>query len=170
MCRFRQIDSAPYEGPQTEVDMNKILPSVLGRMIVGNMTGVVGRQFFMERRGDGVPIIRRETQELCGSLPDFRLVDEAELCLIVPAAVLDFTEANAVISVRSSGTPLPNANVLVLFPNRTWKHGVTDSFGEVSVELHTPYTCRWLCSLPLRALPQGLRRTGFPGTGHWLWN
>ena len=39
--------------------------------------------------------------------------------------------------VRSSGEPLPNANVLVLFPNRTWKHGVTDSFGEVSVELHS---------------------------------
>ncbi len=59
------------------------------------------------------------------------------MCLTVPAAVLDFTEANAVISVRSSGEPLPNANVLVLFPNRTWKHGVTNSFGEVSVKLHS---------------------------------
>lgn len=116
---------------------NEVLTSVLGRMIVGNMADAVGRQFFMERRGDGVPIIRRETRELCGSLPDFRLVDEAELCLTVPAAVLNSTEANAVISVRSSGDPLPNANVLVLFPNRTWKHGVTDSFGEVSVELHS---------------------------------
>ncbi len=116
---------------------NEVLTSVLGRMIVGNMPGVDGRQFFMERRGDGVPIIRRETRELCGSLPDFRLMDEAELCLIVPAAVLDSTKANAVIFVRSSGEPLPNANVLVLFPNRTWKHGGTDSFGEISVELHS---------------------------------
>ena len=116
---------------------NEVLTSILGRMNVGGIEGVGGRQFFMERRGDGVPIIRRETQELSGVLPNFRLVDEAELCLTIPAALLEFTPANAVISVRSSGEPLQDADVLVLFPNKTWKHAVTDANGEARVDLHS---------------------------------
>ena len=116
---------------------NEVLTSILGRMNVGGIEGGGGRQFFMERRGDGVPIIRRETQELCGALPDFRLVDESELCLTIPAAPLEFTPANAVISVRSSGEPLQDANVLALFPNKTWKHAVTDANGEARIDLHS---------------------------------
>ncbi len=116
---------------------NEVLTSILGRMNVGGIEGAGGRQFFMERRGDGVPIIRRETQELSGALPNFRLVDEAELCLTIPAALLEFTPANAVISVRSSGEPLQDADVLVLFPNKTWKHAVTDANGEARVDLHS---------------------------------
>ena len=116
---------------------NEVLTSILGRMNVGDIEGVGGRQFFMERRGDGVPIIRRETQELSGVLPNFRLVDEAELCLTIPAALLEFTPANAVISVHSSGEPLQGADVLVLFPNKTWKHAVTDANGEARVDLHS---------------------------------
>ena len=116
---------------------NEVLTSILGRMNVGGIEGVGGRQFFMERRGDGVPIIRRETQELSGVLPTFRLVDEAELCLTIPAALLEFTPANAVISVRSSREPMQGADVLVLFPNKTWKHAVTDANGEARVDLHS---------------------------------
>ena len=116
---------------------NEVLTSVLGRMNVGGIEAAGGRQFFMERRGDGVPIIRRETQELGGSLPDFRLVDEAELCLTIPAALLEFTPANAAISVRTSGEPLPNVDVLALFPNKTWEHAVTDANGEARVDLHS---------------------------------
>ena len=116
---------------------NEILTSVLGRMNVGGIEAVGGRQFFMELRGDGVPIIRRETQELSGILPNFRLVDEAELCLTIPAAILEFTPANAVISVRSSGEPFQDADVLALFPNKTWKHAVTDANGEARVDLHS---------------------------------
>ena len=116
---------------------NEVLTSVLSRMNVRGIEGAGGRQFFMERRGDGVPIIRRETQELCGFLPTFQLVDEAELCLTIPAALQEFTPANAFISVRCSGEPLPDADVLVLFPNKTWKHAVTDANGEARVALHS---------------------------------
>ena len=116
---------------------NEVLTSILGRMNVGGIEAAGGRQFFMERRGDGVPIIRRETQELCGSPPDFRLVDEAELCLIIPAALLEFTPANAIVSVLNSGEPLSNVDMLALFPNKTWKHAVTDHNGEARVDLHS---------------------------------
>ena len=43
---------------------NEALTSVLGRMSVGGVQGSEDRQYFMERRGDGVPIIRRETKAL----------------------------------------------------------------------------------------------------------
>ena len=116
---------------------NEVLTSVMGRMNVGGIEAAGGRQFFMERRGDGVPIIRRETQELCGSPPVFRLVDESELCLTIPAALLESTPANAVVSVRTSGKPLPGADVLALFPNKTWKHAVTNPDGEARIDLHS---------------------------------
>ena len=48
---------------------NEALTSVLARMPVGGTRGGEDRRYFMERRGDGVPIIRRETWELCGKYP-----------------------------------------------------------------------------------------------------
>ena len=45
------------------------------------------RQKFMEGRGDGVPRIRRETQDLTGRLPKYTLIDDSELRLVLPAAV-----------------------------------------------------------------------------------
>jgi hypothetical protein len=65
------------------------------------------------------------------------VVDEAELCLTIPAALLEFTSANALISVRGSGKPLPDAEVLALFPNKTWKQATTDALGQAVIGLHT---------------------------------
>ena len=45
------------------------------------------RQKFMEGRGDGVPRIRRETQDLTGRLPEYTMIDDSELRLVLPAAV-----------------------------------------------------------------------------------
>ena len=115
---------------------NEVLTSVLSRMnVIGNEG--VGRQFFMERRGDGVRIIERETQELCGVLPVFRIEDESELCLTIQAALLDPTPASPVISVRCGGEPLADVDVLALFPNKTWKHATTDANGEARIDLHS---------------------------------
>lgn len=116
---------------------NEILASVLGRMPVDGARGSGERRFFMERRGDGVPIIRRETQELCGKLPEYRLIDGSELCLTVPAASLEAEAASPVITVRHLSRPLAGTSVLVLFPNKTWKLAVTDENGEATVKLHS---------------------------------
>lgn len=118
---------------------NQALTSVLGRMPVGDVQGSEDRKYFMERRGDGVPIIRRETRELSGRLPEYRLIDASEVCLIIPAAAQEQSPARAVITVRSGGQPLPGADLLALFPNKTWKRATTDEAGEAPIDLHTTH-------------------------------
>ena len=46
-----------------------------------------GRRRLMDQRGDGVPRIREKTQDLTGRLPEYSLVDDSELLLVLPAAV-----------------------------------------------------------------------------------
>ena len=65
---------------------NEGLASVLGRMLVAGIRGAGDRQFFMKRRGGGVPIIKRETKALTGSLPEYRILDGSDLFLTIPAA------------------------------------------------------------------------------------
>ena len=118
---------------------NEALTSVLGRMPVGGVLGSRDRRYFMERRGDGVPIIRRETRELCGREPDYRLIDDSEVHLTIPAAAQEQSPAPAVIAARRAGRPFAGAELLVLFPNKTWKRATTDGDGEAIVELHTTH-------------------------------
>lgn len=115
---------------------NETIASVLGRISVRNVRGAGARQFFMERRGDGVPTIRRETQALSGKLPEYQLIDDAELSLKIPAAATEATPTNAVIFARHNSMPLPGVEVLVLFPDKTWQHANTDDAGEARFELH----------------------------------
>lgn len=118
---------------------NQILTSVLGRMPVGGVRGSEERRYFMERRGDGVSIILRETRELCGRPPEYRLIDESEVCLIIPAALQEQSPARAVITVRCAGEPLGNVDLLALFPNNTWKSAETDACGEAVLDLHSTH-------------------------------
>ena len=122
-----------------QVTRNEALTSVLARLPVGGIRGSEDRQYFMERRGDGVPIIRRETHELCGRLPEYQVIDDSEVRLTIPAATQDHSPASAVISVRSDSRPLSGADILALFPNKTWKRANTNDDGEASVELYTSH-------------------------------
>ncbi len=116
---------------------NEVIVSVLGSMGVGDVGGSSHRRFFMERRGDGVPVIFRETRELAGRLPEYRSIDGADVLLRIPAAPQDATSFRAVVVVKSEGRPIEGADVLVLFPNGTWKRAVADERGEAAVELYT---------------------------------
>ena len=118
---------------------NEALTSVLTRMPVEGIQGSEDRQFFMERRGDGVPIILRETRELSGKQPQYSLVNNSEVLLIIPAAALEQSPARAVITVRSGGQPLAGSDVLALFPNNIWKRVTTNEDGEAEVDLHTTH-------------------------------
>ena len=116
---------------------NEALTSVLARMPVGEIRGGEDRRYYMERRGDGVPIIRRETWDLCGKYPEYRVIDDSEVLLVIPAAMHEESPARAVISVRSGDQSLPGTDLLLLFPNKTWKRATTDEQGEATVDLHT---------------------------------
>ena len=115
---------------------NEALTSILGRMPVGGTRGGEDRRYYMERRGDGVLIIQRETWELCGKYPKYQVVDDSEVLLVIPAATQERSPARAVVSVRSGGRSLPGADLLLLFPNKTWKQATTDEQGEAEVDLH----------------------------------
>ena len=118
---------------------NEALASMLGRISVGDIQGSGERQFFMERRGDGVPTILRETRDLSGQNPEYQLIDNSDLVLTIPAADTNFTPATAHILAHHSGTPLPGVELLVLFPNKTWRRTTTDVHGDAHIDLHTTH-------------------------------
>ena len=62
---------------------NELIVSLLARCAAP--TGI-GRTRLMDRRGDGVPIIRRECLDLSGRLPEYSLIDDSELRLLIWAA------------------------------------------------------------------------------------
>lgn len=62
---------------------NELIVSLLARCPAPND---LGRTLMMDRRGDGVPIIRNECQRLSGRLPEYRLIDENELLLVIWAS------------------------------------------------------------------------------------
>lgn len=121
---------------ERQATRNELLTSIFGRLDARGIDAA-GRSYFMERRGDGVTIIRRETEALTGKLPIWRLLDDDELCLTIPAAPSPAEAAVPVVTVRCDGAPLEGATVLALFPNKTWKRTVTDERGEAQLELHS---------------------------------
>ena len=118
---------------------NEALVSVLMRMPVEGIPGSEERVCFMERRGDGIEIIRSQTRDLGGRLPLFDLPGEAEVRVVIPAAFQEPTPANVVIGVRSGNRPVAGATLLALFPNRTGKRASTDQNGEAQVDLHSTH-------------------------------
>lgn len=118
---------------------NEALASMLGRIPVGTIRGSGNRQFLMERRGDGVPTIFRETEALSGNPPEYQLIDDSELVLAIPAADTNPTPATTVILCLHGGIPLPEVKVLALFPNKTWQQATTDQNGEAQVSLHSTH-------------------------------
>ena len=108
-------------------------------MAVNEIRGGGDRCCFMERRGDGVAIIRRETLDLCGKLPEYRVIDDVEVALVIPVANHEPSAGRPVIWARSGGIPLAGVDLLIPYPDKTWKHVITSEAGEAGVELHTTH-------------------------------
>lgn len=122
-----------------EATRNEALVSMLRRMPVSGIPGSEDRVHLMDRRGDGVPIIQRETIQLCGRPPVYKLIDDAELLLVLPAAPQKESPVRATITIRSGGTKLPGVDVLALFPNCTWQRATTDAQGQAHLHLHSSH-------------------------------
>ncbi len=126
-----------------QVTRNQALASLVQRVEATAIEGAGDRQFLMERRGDGVPIILEETRAVSGKEATYQLVDDTDLILTIPAATLESSPAAAVVSVYSNSRPQGGVDVVALFPNRTWKRVTTDDNGEAVLDLyatHLPMT------------------------------
>lgn len=66
---------------------NELLTSLLSRCPMEDRTGELKRQFLMEKRGEGVPIILYESRKLSGRDPEYRVPDDAEVLLTIYAAM-----------------------------------------------------------------------------------
>ena len=64
---------------------NELIVSLLARC-PAVAAGDIGRSRLMDRRGDGVPIIIDESTELSGRRPEYVLIDDSELRLVIWAA------------------------------------------------------------------------------------
>ena len=69
-----------------QANRNELIVSLLARCPAP--TGL-GRVNLMDRRGDGVPIILQESQNLSGRLPEYTPIDESELRLVIWTADMD---------------------------------------------------------------------------------
>ena len=63
---------------------NELIVSLLARCPVAE--DGIARRYMMERRGDGVPIILDESRDLSGRYPEYTLIDDSELRLVIWAA------------------------------------------------------------------------------------
>lgn len=73
---------------------NELVTSLLAETPVAGTVGKVGRGFYMEKRGDGVPIILSESKKLSGKKPIYSLIDESELLLTIYSAPTQLSAEN----------------------------------------------------------------------------
>ena len=66
-----------------QYNRNELIVSLLARCPVGADDEGLGRSHLMDRRGDGVPIILDESNRLSGRGPEYSLIDDSELRLVI---------------------------------------------------------------------------------------
>ncbi len=151
----------------SQATRNEVIASVFGRIPVAEVAGSGHRRYLMERRGDGVSIIRKETEEATGMPPAYEIVDESSLVLRIPAAKLELVPADATVTVHSAGEPLAGIEVLALFPNKTWVRAVTDEAGDAALDLYTTHLPMTIYAAG-RGYAAGLERAWMPSRGGLL--
>lgn len=130
---------------------NELLASRLGQCLVGDVPGAGERQYFIERRGEGIAVIEDETFSLAGERPTFALIGERELKLTLPAArppVPDGIAARVAVSDAATGRPLRDVHVVLLYPNKTYREARTDAFGHADFVLYAKLPMTVLAAAP----------------------
>lgn len=130
---------------------NELLASRLGQCLVGEIPGAGGRQYFIERRGEGIAVIEDETFSLAGERPTFALIGERELKLTLPAArppVPDGIATRVAVSDAATGRPLRDVHVVMLYPDKTYREGRTDAFGHADFVLYAELPMTVLAAAP----------------------
>ena len=127
---------------------NETLTSSLRTLAVGDIDGAGDRQYFLEQRGEGVPIIYEQTRELTGRDPEYQLLGGAELQLTIPSARPPVAGIEADVSVSVAGRPLAGAQVVALYPNKTWMEETTDTFGRAAFDFYSELPITVFCAAP----------------------
>ena len=65
------------------ISRNELLANYLAKLNVKSEKIQADRIYYMERRGEGVPIILSESEKISGKLPVYTLLDDAELLLTI---------------------------------------------------------------------------------------
>ncbi|MCY4371620.1 MAG: putative DNA binding domain-containing protein [bacterium] len=131
-----------------QVTRNETIASMLRLIAIGDVPGAGDRRYFLQQRGEGVPIIYEQTRALTGSDPTYELLSGAELRLTIPAAPPPMDGIAGSVIVRARGRPLPGATVVAHYPNGTWMAEVTDTFGRVGFGFHSELPITVLCAAP----------------------
>ena len=147
---------------QRQATRNETLASLLRMLEVGDVHGAGDRQYYLEQRGEGVPIIYEETRALTGSEPVYELIGGAELLLRMPSARPPVPGIQGEVSVSAEGRPLGGATILALYPNKTWMMEETDSFGRVQFDFHSEVPITVFCAAPAH---RATCRTGLASAG-----
>lgn len=127
---------------------NETLASLLRMLAVGDITGAGDRQYFLEQRGEGVPVIYEQTRGLTGRDPVYELLGGAELRLTLASSLPPAPVVMGEVSVTAAGDPLSGAQVVALYPNKTWMQQETDTFGRVRFEFHSELPITIFCAAP----------------------
>ena len=131
-----------------QVTRNETVASMLRLLAIGNVPGAGDRRYFLQERGEGVPIIYGETRSLTGRDPTYELPGGAELCLTIPAAPAPVEGITGSITVTAHGRPLRNAKVVAHYPDGTWMAEQTDSFGRAGFGFHSELPITVFCASP----------------------
>ena len=127
---------------------NETLASILRMLMVGGIDGAGDRQYFLEQRGEGVPIIYEQTRDLTGRDPQYELLGDTELRLTIPSAHPPVAGIEGEVWVSAAGQPLEGAQVVALYPNKTWMEETTDTFGRATFGFHSELPITVFCAAP----------------------
>lgn len=72
--------------PLRQSTRNELISSLLAKCPVDDENMELGRQFLMDKRGEGVPVIIAESKKLSLKSPVYRLIDDTELLLTIYSA------------------------------------------------------------------------------------
>lgn len=133
---------------QRQATRNETLASLLRMLEVGDVHGSGDRQYYLEQRGEGVPIIYEQTQSLTGVEPVYEIIGGAELRLTIPSARPPAAGIAGIVSVTAGGQPLASATVLALYPNKTWMREETDTLGRAAFDFHSELPITVFCAAP----------------------
>ncbi len=134
--------------PARQVTRNETPASALHWLEIGDVPGSGDRQYFLEERGEGVPIMYEEAHDLTGQYPRFELLDNAELRLTLPSSRPPTVGIEGEVSVSANGQLLARVQVVALYPNKTWMELTTDASGRAVFGFHSELPITAFCAAP----------------------